>query len=60
MKPLFDPFNRGLNKPACLTIRENPCCARAVIENHSDDVRRGILALNVGGGIAYFRRITMT
>jgi hypothetical protein len=33
MKSLFDPFNRGLNKPACLTIRENPCRARAVIEN---------------------------
>lgn len=33
MKPLFDPFNRGLNQPACLTIRENPCGALAVIEN---------------------------
>jgi hypothetical protein len=33
MQPLFDPLKRELNKPACLTIRENPCYAGVVIEN---------------------------
>src|SRR4051812_42977375 len=45
------PLNRGLNLPACLTIRENPCCAGAAIENYRDDFRRGLSPLALGSDI---------
>src|SRR5205085_10367855 len=51
-KRVVEPLNRGLNRPAFLTIRKNPCRAVGSIENRADDVPRRISAFALGRGVA--------